>query len=81
MPSNRRHVVPAGPHKWVVKEPGSATPVSTHRTQEAAERAAKQALKQMGGGEAVIHDRAGKLRDSDTVAPANDPNPPTDTRH
>ncbi len=81
MSSNRRHVVPAGPRKWAVKEPGTPTPVSTHRTQEAAERAAKQALKQMGGGEAVIHDRAGKIRDSDTVAPANDPNPPRDARH
>ncbi len=59
MPNNRRHVVPAGPGKWAVKEPGKATPNSSHRTQEAAERAAKQALEKVGGGEAVIHDRGG----------------------
>lgn len=81
MPSNRRHVVPSGPGTWAVKEPGKAAPNSTHRTQDAAERAAKQDLRQSGGGEAIIHDRGGKIRDSDTVAPANDPNPPRDTRH
>lgn len=81
MPSNRRHIVPAGPRKWAVKEPGKANPNSTHRTQDAAERAAKQDLRRSGGGEAVIHDQGGKIRDSDTVAPARDPNPPRDTRH
>ncbi len=81
MPTNRRHVVPAGPGKWAVKEPGKASPASTHRTQEAAERAAKQALKKVGGGEAVIHASDGRIRDSDTVAPAHDPNPPRDTHH
>lgn len=81
MSSNRRHVLPAGPGKWVVKEPGKAAPNSTHRTQVAAERAAKQDLRQSGGGETVIHDRGGKIRDSDTVAPAHDPHPPKDTRH
>jgi hypothetical protein len=81
MPSNRRHVVPAGPGKWAVKEPGKASPNSTHRTQDAAERAAKQDLRRSGGGEAVIHDRGGKIRDSDTVPPANDPFPPRDRQH
>lgn len=78
--SNTRHVVPSGPNKWVVTEPGKGTK-STHRTQGAAEQAAKKDLKQTGGGEAVIHDRQGKIRDSDTIAPARDPNPPKDTRH
>ncbi len=81
MRSNRRHAVPAGPGQWAVKEPGKAAPNSTHRTLDAAERAAKQDLRRSGGGEAVIHDRGGKIRDSDTVPPANDPNPPRDTRH
>ena len=77
---NTRHIVPAGPKKWVVTNPGEGA-VSTHRTQNAAERAAKQDLRRSGGGEAIIHDRGGKIRDSDTIAPATDPNPPRDTRH
>ncbi len=81
MAGNRRHIVPAGPKKWVVKEPGKSTPNSTHRTQETAERAAKQDLRKAGGGEATTHGRNGRIRDSDTVAPARDPNPPHDKRH
>jgi hypothetical protein len=78
--SNTRHVVPAGPNKWVVKEPGKAAPQSTHRTQGAAEQAAKEALKPTGGN-VVIHCPDGTIRDADTVAPAKDPFPPRDTRH
>lgn len=76
-----RHIVPAGRKQWDVKEPGKAAPVSSHQTQEAAERAAKQDLENVGGGEAIIHGRDGRIRDSDTVAPAKDPHPPHDTRH
>ena len=78
---NRRHVVPAGPNKWVVRQPGKSEPVSRHRTQEAAEQAAKRDLARTGGGEATTHGRDGRIRDSDTVAPAGDPSPPKDTRH
>jgi hypothetical protein len=75
-----KHVVPAG-KDWAVKTPGKPTPDSTHRTQGAAEAAAKAAVKRGGGGEVVIHDTGGRIRDKDTVAPARDPNPPRDTRH
>lgn len=75
-----KHVVP-GTGGWNVKTPGKATPDSSHRTQGAAEKAAKQGVKQVGGGEVIIHGRDGKIRDSDTVAPGNDPHPPGDTRH
>ena len=34
-----------------------------------------------GGGEVRIHRRDGKIRDSDTVAPGNDPFPPRDKKH
>ncbi len=77
---NTRHIVPAGPKKWAATEPGEGT-TSTHRTREAAERAAKQDLRRAGGGEAIVHGSDGKIRDSDTVPPANDPFPPRDTRH
>lgn len=46
-----------------------------------AEQRAKEILRNAGGGEAVIHDRQGQIRDSDTVPPARDPFPPRDTKH
>lgn len=77
---NRKHIVPNG-NKWSVKNENQIRPVSTHDTQHAAEQAAKDALRKSGGGEAVIHDRHGKIRDSDTIAPAKDPFPPRDAQH
>jgi hypothetical protein len=77
----RRHVVPLPGGGWAVKTPGKAHPNSTHRIQNAAETAAKQAVKTGGGGEVVVHGRDGRFRDSDTVAPGRDPNPPRDTKH
>jgi hypothetical protein len=63
-----KHVVP-DPKGRGVKTPGKATPDSIHSTHEAAERAAKDAVRNAGGGEVIIHGREGKIRDSDTVAP------------
>jgi len=79
MARNQRHVTPA-PKGWKVVRPGSPKPTSTHRTQAAADRQAKRDLAKHGGGEAIIHRRDGKIRDADTVAPGNDPNPPRDTK-
>ena len=78
--ANRRHVVPRPAGGWAVKAPGSRRASSVHRTQAAAEAAAKRALRKSGGGEATIHGRDGRIRDSDTVG-RPDPNPPRDTRH
>ncbi len=77
----RKHVVPVPGGGWAVKTPGRPLPNSTHRTQDSAEKAAKQAVKYHGGGEVIVHGRDGRIRDSDTVAPAKDPNPPRDTKH
>ena len=52
-----------------------------HPSQAAAERAAKQAIREEGGGEVVIHRPDGTIRDSDTIALARDPNPSRDTKH
>jgi len=76
----RKHVVPNG-KGWSVKTPGVAIPDSTHRTQRAAEQAAKEALGRAGGGEVAIHGRDGRIRDQDTVAPGRDPFPPRDNKH
>ncbi len=78
--AKNKHVVPYG-NGWAVKTVGNATPNSTHRTQGAAERAAKEALRQAGGGEVRIHRPDGTIRDADTIAPGRDPHPPKDSRH
>lgn len=81
--SGRRDVVPSKGDKkgWDVTKPGATQPVSHHQTQANAEKAAKRDLARDGGGEVAIHRPDGTIRDKDTVAPANDPNPPKDTKH
>mgnify|MGYP003134339437 CR=1 FL=1 len=69
------------PKGWAVKAPGGARASSVHTTQRAAERAAKQTVGNLGGGEVRIQGRDGRWRDSDTVAPGNDPFPPRDKKH
>lgn len=76
----RRHVT-KGPDGWRNKKEGAERASSTHRTQAEAEKAAKEAIRREGGGEVVIHRPDGTIRDSDTVSPGRDPNPPRDTRH
>ena len=81
MGKNNRHVVPNPDGGWDVKKPGADRASSHHRTQREAEQRAKEIVRNAGGGEVRIHDRKGQIRDSDTVAPGNDPHPPKDTRH
>lgn len=80
MPRNERHIVPSN-GGWDVRRPGATRASSHHHTQAEAEARAKQILARDGGGEAVIHNRAGQIRDSDTVAPGQDPAPPIDRKH
>lgn len=80
MAGNDRYVVKHG-KAWAVKRAGVAAPESVHRTQGMAEQRAKQSVRSAGGGEVRIQGRDGKWRDSDTVSPANDPNPPRDKKH
>ena len=65
----------------MVKKEGSERASGTFDTEQGAEEAAKQLASQAGGGEVRIHDREGKIRDSDTVKPARDPFPPRDKKH
>jgi len=78
---NQRHIARNPKGGWDVKRPGASRASSHHDTQADAERSAKQILANQGGGEAVIHRPDGTIRDSDTVAPGRDPNPPKDTKH
>jgi hypothetical protein len=66
---------------WRVTKAGAERASDLKKTQGAAEKLAKQLAANSGGGEVRIHDLRGKIRDSDTVPPANDPNPPKDRRH
>lgn len=75
-----RHVVPNPEGGWDVVAPG-ADRASAHRdTQAEAVDRAREIVGNAGGGEVVIHRPNGQIRDSDTVKPGNDPNPPRDRR-
>ncbi|MEV0357681.1 DUF2188 domain-containing protein [Nocardia sp. NPDC050697] len=77
---NERHVTPNPAGGWDISKPGGQRRSGhTDRQSDAIERA-REIVGNTGGGEVVIHDRRGRVRDSDTVAPGNDPNPPRDTR-
>lgn len=66
---------------WDVKR-DNAKRASLHtETQRQAEINAKQFSANSGGGEVRIQGRDGKFRDSDTVPPGKDPNPPKDKKH
>lgn len=66
---------------WDAKRNGASKASSHTETQREAEADAKRFAHNTGGGEVRIHGLDGRIRDSDTVAPGNDPNPPKDTRH
>lgn len=80
MAKNDRFVVRHG-DGWAVKKGGAERASSVHRTQVDAERAAKETVRNLGGGEVRIQGADGRWRDSDTVAPGNDPFPPPDRKH
>jgi hypothetical protein len=63
----------------VRKPDGQRASDHTDTQQQAIDRA-RTIVHNTGGGEVVIHGRDGKVRDSDTIAPGNDPNPPRDTK-
>ena len=78
---NDRYVVRNPDGGWDVKA-AHATRSSKHtQTQAEAIQHAKEIVSNAGGGEVRIQRRDGRFRDSDTVAPGNDPYPPKDTRH
>lgn len=69
------------PQGWAVKAPGAKRASSVHDTQRAAEATAKKTVGKLGGGEVRVQGQDGRWRDSDTVAPGRDPNPPRDKKH
>jgi hypothetical protein len=67
--------------KWANKRNDSNRASSIHDTQGDAEEAARENLKNQGGGELTTQGRDGKFRSKDTIPPGNDPNPPKDKEH
>lgn len=80
MPRNERHVVRNPEGCWHVVKPGTDQGKPAPRRQREAIDRAREIVHNSGGGEVVIHGRDGRTRDSDTVAPGNDPNPPRDRK-
>lgn len=66
---------------WVNKRNDAGKASSLHPTQKGAEKAAREMLKNQGGGELTTKGENGKIRSKDTIAPAIDPNPPKDKEH
>ncbi len=66
---------------WINKRNDSGRASSVHTTQKDAENAAKEMLKNQGGGELTIQGTNGRFRSKDTIPPGNDPNPPKDKEH
>jgi len=68
-------------HKWMNKRNDCPRPSSVHDNQREAERAARENLRNQGGGELTTKGRDGVIRSKDTIPPGNDPNPPRDKEH
>ncbi len=67
--------------QWRIVKEGAGRVSDFGKTQGKAEKLAKEFSANSGGGEVRIHGLDGKIRDSDTVPPAHDPNPPKDRKH
>lgn len=76
---NQRHVTRCPEGDWQVRAHASRAS-AVEPTQGAATDRARQILENDGGGELVIHRPDGRIRDSDTIPPANDAFPPRDRR-
>lgn len=75
------HVTRARDGGWQAKRTGARRASAVARTQGEAEAAAKRISANSGGGEVRVHGRDGKIRDSDTVRPGNDPRSVKDRKH
>jgi hypothetical protein len=67
--------------KWQNKRNDACKASSIHDTQKDADKAAREMLRNQGGGELTTKGVDGKIRSKDTIAPGNDPNPPKDKEH
>jgi hypothetical protein len=80
MGANRRIVQQRQNGDWEVKKPGADRASAITNTQSDAIDRARHILSNDGGGELTIKGQNGRIRDSDTVPPGHDPNPPKDRK-
>ena len=66
---------------WVNKRNDAEKASGLHKTQREAIEAAKEMLKNQGGGELTVKGVDGKIRSKDTISPGKDPCPPKDKEH
>jgi hypothetical protein len=66
---------------WENKRNDADRASSVHGTQRAAEQAAREMLRNQGGGEVTTKGLDGRIRSKDTIPPGHDPNPPRDREH
>jgi len=66
---------------WGFKREGAERASGYAESQRKAEIEAKRLSGNSGGGEVRIHGLDGLIRDSDTVPPGHDPNPPKDKKY
>ncbi len=76
--SKDRFVFRRGDGQWVNKRTDADRAGSVHKTQRDAAKAARDMLKNSGGGELTIQGIHGRIVSKDTIAPGNDPCPPKD---
>lgn len=81
MSENDRTVSKRSDGSWANKKDGNERASSVHDTQREAAKAAREMLRNEGGGELKIKDESGKIRSKDTIAPGHDPFPPRDREH
>lgn len=67
--------------QWANKRNDADKASSLHRTQGEANAAARENLKNQGGGELTTMSRDHKIVSKDTIAPGNDPRTVHDTEH
>ncbi len=80
MSKNDRYVVKRD-GQWAVVKGNAERASAITDTQRAAEARAKEIVGNLGGGEVRIQNRQSQWRDSDTVAPGNDPRSSRDKKH
>ena len=81
MPTPKDRYVVTHKDGWAVKAADALRASSVHQTQADAIASAKTTVANLGGGEVRIQGRNSQFRDSDTVAPGNDPSLSKDTKH
>ncbi len=81
MSKNDRSVYRRSDGQWANKLNDSDRASSLHETQHSAENAAREMLRNQGGGELTTMGRDHLIRSKDTIAPGNDPFPPRDKEH